>query len=78
MDMLQLVQQAFIDENGVKAIQKWVPFTTKCSQKGWRLMGLRPRPPIARESGREPLALASLTRKIENSVDAIQQWAIVE
>ena len=27
----------------VNAIQKWVPFTPKCSQKGWRL-GLRPRP----------------------------------
>ena len=60
-------------ENGVKAIQKWVPFTPKCSQKRWRL-GLRPRPPIARESGRAPLALASLTRKIENGVNAIQKW----
>ena len=43
LDMLQLVQQAFVDENGVKATQKWVSFTTKCSQKRWRL-GLRPRP----------------------------------
>ena len=31
-------------ENGVNAIQKWVPFTPQCSQKRWRL-GLRPRPP---------------------------------
>ena len=30
--------------NGVNAIQKWVPFTPKCSQKRWRL-GLRPIPP---------------------------------
>ena len=30
-------------ENGVYAIQKWVPFTPKCSQKRWRL-GLRTRP----------------------------------
>ena len=30
-------------ENGVNAIQKWVPFTPKCSKKHWRL-GLRPRP----------------------------------
>ena len=45
-------------ENDVKAIQKRVPFTSKCSQKCWRL-GLRPRPPIARESA---FALASLTR----------------
>ena len=37
LDMLQLVQQAFMDENGVKATQKWVSFTTKCSQKRWRL-----------------------------------------
>ena len=27
---------------GVSGIQKWVPFTPKCSQKRWRL-GLRPR-----------------------------------
>ena len=51
-----------------------VPFTSKCSQKRWRL-GLRPRPPIARESGRTPSALASLTRKIENGVNAIQKRA---
>ena len=31
-------------ENGVNAIQKWVPFTPKYSKKRWRL-GLRPRPP---------------------------------
>ena len=61
-------------ENYVKAIQKRVPFTSKCSQKRWRL-GLRPRPPIARESGRTPSALASLTRKIENGVNAIQKRA---
>ena len=54
-------------ENNDKAIQKWVPFTSKCSQKRWRL-GLRPRPLIARESGRAPSALASLTQKIENGV----------
>ena len=34
---------------GVNGIQKWVPFTPKCSQKRWWL-GLRPRPPIVRES----------------------------
>ena len=40
---------AKIIEIGVNAIQKWVQFTPKCSQKRWRL-GLRPRPPIARDS----------------------------
>ena len=38
---------------------------------GW---GSAPDPPIARESGRAPSALASLTRKIENGVNAIQKW----
>ena len=60
-------------ENNDKAIQKWVPFTSKCSQKRWRL-GLRPRPLIARESGRAPSALASLTRKIENDINTFQKW----
>ena len=36
--------------------------------------GVPPRPSIARESGRAPSALASLTRKIENGVNAIQKW----
>ena len=31
-------------ENDVKTIPKWIPFTSKCSQKRWRL-GFRPRPP---------------------------------
>ena len=57
-----------IVENDVKAIQKWVPFTPICSQKRWRL-GPRPRPSIARESGRAPSAFASLTQKIENGVN---------
>ena len=36
-------------QNVVNAIEKWVPFTPKFSQRRW-LLGLRPRPPIARES----------------------------
>ena len=36
-------------ENGVDAIQKWVPFTPKCPQTRWQL-GLRPRPLNVRES----------------------------
>ena len=59
-------------ENDDKAIQKWVTFTSKCSQKRWRL-GLRPRPLIARESGRAPSALASLTPKIGNGVNTFQK-----
>ena len=58
-------------ENDVKAIQKRVPFTSKCSQKRWRL-GLRPRPSNS-EGGERFLALASLTRRVENGVKAIQK-----
>ena len=89
-------------ENDVKAIQKRVPFTSKCSQKRWRL-GLRPRPsnsegesfrplpvwhaelkmvlrlfkngfhlhPNNKGERPKPSTLASLTRKIENGVNAI-------
>ena len=55
-------------ENGVYAIQKWVPFTPKCSQTRWR-------PQTHHYSeGITPFALASLTRQVENSVNAIQKW----
>ena len=41
-------------ENDVKAIQKWVPFTSKCTQKRWWL-GLRPRPPNSEGERFRPL-----------------------
>ena len=46
-------------ENGVNAIQKWVPFTPKC------------RPQKARES---PSKLASLTRRVGEGDNGIQKW----
>ena len=54
-------------ENGVNAIQKWVPFTPKCSQKLWRL-GLRSRPPLARES----LVPSKALSLMESAFDACQ------
>ena len=58
-------------ENDVKAIQKRVPFTSKCSQKRWRL-GLHPRPPNSEGERFRPLPC--LTRRVENGVKAIQKW----
>ena len=56
-------------ENDVNAIQKCVPFTSKCSQKRWRL-GLRPRPPNSEGERFRP----SLTRRVGNGVKAIKKW----
>ena len=63
---------AKIVENGVNAIQKWVPFTPKCSQKRWRL-GIRPRPPKS-EGERFRCLPCSLIRRVENGVNAILKW----
>ena len=60
-------------QNVVNAIEKWVPFTPKFSQRRW-LLGLCPRPPNSDGERLRPSALASLTRRVENSVNAIQKW----
>ena len=66
----QFDRQLIPTENGVNAIQKWVPFTSKCSQKRWRLRSA----PDPRYLGRAPPVLFSLTRRVENGVNAIWKW----